>query len=37
MDWTDATDPLRRPSLEAKLGEADADVIIGAEIVRPQR
>ena len=36
MDWTDATDSLKRPSLETKLGEVDADVIIGADIVRLQ-
>ena len=36
IDWTDATDPSTRPSLEARLGDADADVIIGADIVRLQ-
>jgi len=37
MDWTDASDPVARPSLESLLRGIDADVVIGADIVSARK
>ncbi|GBE77547.1 Protein-lysine N-methyltransferase EFM3 [Sparassis crispa] len=33
LDWTDAVDPLTRPSVQTSLAEMDLDVVAGADLV----